>query len=225
MVTALVFAMGGAASAKLIAAAGANGTEYATYTAYPVPLAPTTFPPAPPLPPVPPTPGGLTHWADQLATTWREELLSQPCLGFHVFGQGIVNGAPISQGAYMDSECARLSSDVPPTELAISGTFVMYAPPPVVTTIRELTVDSIYGTYTATTAAPAPPALMVDPVGTFTITGGTGHYCGASGGGSLIAVASVATGLANAVYDLTTWGGANSGGTCTLTLPAVPPVP
>lgn len=101
------------------------------------------------------------------------------CGGFRVTGIGTASGTQLGEhGTWHDEECASLTAL--PGSVVIHGNLVLGASDG----------DEIFISYDVT--SPDPDASgAIHPSGTFTVTGGTGHFEGASGEGTLDASGSV----------------------------------
>lgn len=100
------------------------------------------------------------------------------CGGLRVVASGSALGTEIGRGEWNDVECAAFAAD----GIDITGAL----------TLTAANGDRLFVSYSATT--PPPDASgAIHPAGTFTITGGTGRFTDASGGGVLAANANVAS--------------------------------
>lgn len=99
------------------------------------------------------------------------------CGGLRVVASGSAIGTDIGTGAWNDTECAAFSAD----GIVIDGNLVLTA----------ADGAQLFVTYHAVTAFPDATGA-IHPAGTFTITGGTGRFASATGGGTLAADANVA---------------------------------
>ncbi|NGO14841.1 hypothetical protein G5C60_46455 [Streptomyces sp. HC44] len=146
-----------AVAAALLIAGSTAGTTFAAEADRAVVLADT------PVPTV-----GITAKYAVVATTHPD---TQGCQGFEVTGTGTATGAPIDSGTWTQDEVACTATI--PGKYDIKGTAVM----------EESDGDKLNISYQLT--APLTDATLVHPTGTFKITGGTGEYEFAIGGGKM----------------------------------------
>lgn len=107
--------------------------------------------------------------------------------GAYVVASGSATGTEIGAGQWNDTEFAAFT----PSGFDITGNL----------TLTAANGDELFITYHATTPYPDPATGAFDPTGTFTITGGTGRFANATGGGTLSAHANAATPATTATLD------------------------
>jgi hypothetical protein len=100
------------------------------------------------------------------------------CGGLRVVAAGSATGTELGAGAWHDTECAAFTA----TGIQIDGAL----------TLTAANGDELFVSYSATSGFPDPSTGAIHPQGTFTITGGTGRFAAATGGGTLAADANVA---------------------------------
>lgn len=106
--------------------------------------------------------------------------------GASVVASGSAIGTDIGTGAWNDTEFAAFTPD----GFDITGSL----------TLTAANGDQLFVSYHATTPYPD-AAGNFNPSGTFTITGGTGRFAGATGGGSLSAHANAGTPATTATLE------------------------
>ena len=107
------------------------------------------------------------------------------CGGLRAQGSGAATGTRIAPSAWYDNECASLIAELGKVTIKGNAAIVDGG-------------DRLDLAYTA--KAPLPLTLTIHPVGTFTITGGTGKFAGASGHGTVSADGNVLPPGAAVVY-------------------------
>ena len=108
------------------------------------------------------------------------------CGGLRVVASGSAQGTELGNGAWNDTECAAFTAD----GISIDGSL----------TLTAANGDRLFVSYHA--LSPFPDAAgAIHPAGTFTITGGTGRFATATGGGTLAADANVASPATTATLD------------------------
>lgn len=108
------------------------------------------------------------------------------CGGLRVVAAGSASGTELGNGQWHDRECAAFTAD----GIEIAGAL----------TLTAANGDELFVSYAA--VSPFPDASgAIHPTGTFTITGGTGRFASAAGGGTLAADANVADPATTAVLD------------------------
>jgi hypothetical protein len=131
------------------------------------------------------TSAGVTHAADQhshdinITANFAATIIVDPtaltCGGFDVASQGTAAGSPIgSGGTWRNQESACLLTQL--GDYTINGTAVIQA-------TDGGSIDISYHV-----AASLLDGVVVHPTGTFQVTGGTGEYANATGGGTMAVV-------------------------------------
>lgn len=107
--------------------------------------------------------------------------------GASVVAAGSAIGTDIGAGQWNDTEFAAFTPD----GFDITGNL----------TLTAANGDELFISYHATTPYPDPATGAFNPAGTFTITGGTGRFANATGGGTLSAHANAGTPATTATLD------------------------
>ena len=102
--------------------------------------------------------------------------LNLACGGLRAMGAGTATGTPVGPSTWADTECASLIAQL--GKVVINGNLVIAG-----------ARGTLFMSYSA--VAPLPVTLTIHPVGTFTVTGGTGDFVGATGHGTVRAVGSL----------------------------------
>jgi hypothetical protein len=102
--------------------------------------------------------------------------LNLGCGGLRARGTGTAIGSPVGPSTWSDNECASLIAQL--GKVVINGAVVI--------TGAHGTLNISYSA-----KAPLPITLTIHPAGTFTITGGTGEFAGATGHGTVVASGSL----------------------------------
>lgn len=110
----------------------------------------------------------------------------EACGGLRVAASGSATGTELGSGVWNDHECAIFTA----AGIAIEGEL----------TLTAANGDELFVTYDATTAFPDATGA-IHPAGLFTITGGTGRFAHAAGGGKLSVDANVASPATTATLD------------------------
>jgi hypothetical protein len=108
------------------------------------------------------------------------------CGGLRVVAVGTATGTELGNGSWNDTECAAFTAD----GIRITGAL----------TLTAANGDRLFVSYSALTAFPDATGA-IHPAGTFTVTGGTGRFAQATGGGVLAADANVAAPATTATID------------------------
>jgi hypothetical protein len=122
----------------------------------------------------------------KVGAAYDANIVGADATGLSVVAAGSATGTEVGSGSWNDTEFAAFTA----SGLDINGTL----------TLTAANGDELFVQYHATT--PFPDATgAIHPVGTFTITGGTGRFANATGGGTLAADGNVANPATTATLD------------------------